>query len=109
MLGFLEDSSLSFSELAGFRNGTCHEFHLIDLPGEKVTEVLEKPLIVMESSIMSANAMGLGKPEEALEKINFFKAQCKNVGGCFTLLWHNSNFTSDWHHEIYENIIKTKI
>ena len=101
-----EDSSLGFANFPGFRNGTCFPYFLIDLKNEKITDVTEIPLILMESSVFSKNGMNINDPAEAYKFMNELKMKCFNLGGVFTLLWHNSNFTEDFHHEIYENIIK---
>ena len=105
-LNISEDSSLGFSRLPGFRNGTCFPFLLVDLNNETITNVIEIPLILMESSVFSKNARNLNDPDLAYQFMNELKIKCFNVGGIFTLLWHNSNFTKDFHHEIYENLIK---
>ena len=105
-LNINEDSSLGFSGLPGFRNGTCFPFNLVDLNNEIVTDVTEIPLILMENSVFSQNAKNINDPVEAYEFMNELKMNCFKVGGIFTLLWHNSDFTEDFHHEIYENLVK---
>lgn len=104
--GIAYDSTLGFAEKAGFRCGTSHEFQMYDLKNRKPLKLRQRPLIVMETSIISDMYMGLGYTEEALGKMLELKEKCFKYGGCFTLLWHNSHFTNEKDKYFYEKLIK---
>jgi len=42
----------------------------------------------------------------ALAKFRKLKDACKAVGGCFTLLWHNSQFGSAAERGLYADVIR---
>jgi hypothetical protein len=64
-----------------------------------------RPLIVMESSIIAENYMGLGYSEQALNTFLNLKEICRKVGGQFTLLWHNSYFAHRKAKQLYQNML----
>jgi hypothetical protein len=83
--GFLFDSSMTYSNYAGFRCGTCYPFHPFDINEDRWLSIIEEPLIVMESAVFN-NITDL---HEAEEKVMQMATRCSNVGGTFSLLWHN--------------------
>lgn len=100
------DSSIGYADLSGFRCGTCHPFKLYDLKNDRATTVNEFPLICMDASILSNKYEGLNDYDKAWERTNFLKEQCRQVGGTFTLLWHNSSFENQFEKKLYEKITK---
>ncbi len=64
-----------------------------------------RPLIAMDVTVMEKRYMGLGAGEQAREKFCLLQDACRAVGGCFTLLWHNSGFTTSAQREIYESLL----
>ncbi|MCK5536850.1 MAG: polysaccharide deacetylase family protein, partial [Bacteroidales bacterium] len=99
------DSTLSFAEQAGFRCGTCYEYRAYDLNKKKSLNIYEKPLIVMECSIISDKYMGLGTSKKALQVFLSLKKTCQQFNGDFTLLWHNSQLVEVGKQGMYEAII----
>ncbi|NNF03835.1 MAG: hypothetical protein HKN17_05150 [Rhodothermales bacterium] len=81
------DSTLGFSETAGFRHGTCLPFPLFDPDLNEATGVWEMPLVCMESALF--NRMGLTTAEAIGETIHLLD-QVRTHGGVFTGLWHNT-------------------
>ena len=101
--GINYDSSLGFADYAGFRCGTCFEYPGFD-PVEQVSLPIRiRPLIAMETTIMSDRYMGLGTGVEALKKFINLKNACRSLGGTFTLLWHNSAIKGN--EDIYQKIL----
>jgi len=101
--GFMYDSSLGYSNRAGFRCGTCYEYGMYDLENRLPLNILQRPLIVMESTIILKD--GLRHTNDALSKFNSFKYICMKYKGDFTLLWHNSSFIHDEDREFYLDLI----
>lgn len=100
------DTTLSFADRPGFRCGTCHEYPMYDLNNRKALHIIQRPLIVMESSIIASRFMDLGYSDEALEMFLSYKKICKQFDGNFTLLWHNSHFTTKNDKIFYKRLIK---
>jgi hypothetical protein len=87
-LGLKEDFSLIYPDHAGFRGGTSIPFNFYDLEKDVRTPLLLRPTIVMDASLISYLKLG---PNKALDKIRSLADTCKQVGGDFIMLWHNSN------------------
>lgn len=99
--GFTEDSSLAFADAAGFRRGTCRSFPLWDWERDCALDLIEKPLIAMEVSLLAPHYEGLDH-DGAASRIDTLRSECQRHGGTFSLLWHNNNFNSESDIELYE-------
>jgi|WetSurMetagenome_2_1015567.scaffolds.fasta_scaffold08600_5 hypothetical protein len=85
------ESSMYYPDLPGFRCGTCHEFPVFDFISRKELELIERPLIVMDTSFRNE------KPEKVYSQITSLKETVKKFKGNFVFLWHNSNIdTPEW-------------
>lgn len=103
--GMAYDSTLSYADRPGFRCGTCHEYPAFNPVTQKPLEIRIRPLIAMECTVIDDAYLGLGETKAAQEKFLKLKDQCRKVGGCFTLLWHNSYLAKQAHFNIYQIII----
>lgn len=84
-LGIREDSSLGFTKYTGYRCGTAFPFKLYDFENEQAFDVVEKPLVFMDSAWL----------HESLRQGEFdasFMESCNGV-----LNFHNSTF-DEMHH-----------
>ena len=88
LAGFQEDFTLAFAHAPGFRSGTAVPYPFYDIEKEEETTLLIRPTIIMDTTLISH--LGL-KPEEALQKIKALIDACKQSGGDYLSLWHNSN------------------
>jgi hypothetical protein len=92
--GLKYDSTLGFNDNIGFRFGTCYPWHLYDLKAEKEVPVLEIPLIIQDTAMLSP-VKGLRLDEDtAFKYIIRITETVEKVGGVLTLLWH-PNYISD--------------
>lgn len=103
--GMNYDSTLGYADRPGFRCGTCFEYPAFDPVADQALSLRIRPLIAMECTIMSANYMGLGTGTAALAKFTELKDKCRAVEGCYTLLWHNSQFESKEKRQMYEAVV----
>lgn len=103
--GLHYDSTLSYADYPGFRCGTCFEYPMFDPVEQRALKLRQRPLIVMECSVIAERYLGLGYSDEALELMLRYQKTCYNVGGQFTLLWHNSHFENDEDMRFYHAII----
>ena len=94
------DSSLSYADHVGFRCGTCREYPVFNLLTRCKLNLVEKPLIVMEGSLLNEDYMGLPH-NAAFGEITKLIDRCKKYAGNFTLLWHNSSLVSEEDRELY--------
>jgi len=93
--GITQDYSLGYSTRLGFRAGTCIPFPYYDLEQEKETALILHPLVAMDVTLQRDFHLS---PQRAEEKIKDLWQKTKEVGGDFTLLFHNSSLTEsgDW-------------
>jgi hypothetical protein len=89
--GIKVDSSMYYFDAPGFRCGTCHEFPVFDIVQRKNLLLIERPLIVMDTSFRNMNH------EAVFNNIRQLKETVKKSRGNFVFLWHNSNInTPEW-------------
>lgn len=105
-VGLNYDSTMTYADHAGFRCGTCFEYPAINPITYEILNLRFRPLIAMECSVISNQYMGLGTGVMAKEKFLELAHSCRMVGGCFTMLWHNSEFSSKRKKRLYEDILK---
>ncbi len=90
--GITDDYTLGFAERCGFRCGTCHPYPLYDVRNDRVTNIIEHPLIVMDGTL--SDYMKLSE-EEAHTLTQRLKQRCFDVEGDFVFLWHNHATTRE--------------
>ncbi len=84
--GLKYDSSLCFAEHEGFRNSFCLPFKLYDFDNDKIINVWEFPLIVMDTTLFFYKKYNI---EQAKRSVANLISEIKQFNGVFTLLWHN--------------------
>ncbi|MCP3990860.1 MAG: hypothetical protein GY724_17420 [Actinomycetia bacterium] len=88
--GLVHDSSVGFAEAFGFRAGTSKPFPLWDHQRQVATEVEERPLLYMDTTLAT---LGLGFGQSATaDQLLILRDRCIHYGGDFTVLVHNDNF-----------------
>jgi len=102
--GLTYDTTLGYADYAGFRCGTCFEYPLFDLQKRQQLKLRERPLVLMESSVLDDCYMGLNI-ESAEKYMLQIKNSTKKVNGNFTLLWHNSYFDGLESPKLYKRLI----
>ncbi len=103
--GINYDSSVGFADHIGFRSGICYDHPVYNVVQRKRLDVIEKPLIIMEKTVIDISYMNLGLTIDA-EKIFFdIKKVVEMFGGSFSLLWHNSAFDTIGKKNIYMKIL----
>lgn len=103
-LGLDYDTTLGFADAAGFRCGTCYDFSLFDLESGVELPLRERPLIVMEASVLTSQYMGLGY-KDGVGVISELKQRSYRFAGEFVLLWHNSSLMTREDHETYGSVL----
>jgi hypothetical protein len=100
--GIVYDSTLSYAQCEGFRCGTCKPFKPFDFIQNRELNILEIPLIVMDTSLKNYRHLSVNKAENVIMSL---AQKCKNVEGLFTILWHNTSIIGDWSEwgKMYKN------
>lgn len=99
------DSTLSYADKVGFRCGICYEYTMYDLTNRKSLKLKQRPLVLMEVTVVSQEYEGLGYTAEALNRCLHFKKIVKKYSGDFVLLWHNTSFTGVDSKSIYQELL----
>jgi hypothetical protein len=99
------DGTLGFAERPGFRCGTCYEFQLYDLKTRKCLNLRERPLSVMDVSVIDSRYLGLGTGNKALNAIVKVKNTCRRFKGDFNMLWHNTRLVGAGERRLYEAVL----
>ncbi len=99
------DTTLGYAEQPGFRCGTCLEYSMYDLIERNQLHLKQRPLIVMECSLIDDFYLGLDHSDDVLQMILKLKDRTAQFCGNFTLLWHNSSFTTTKDCGLFEDVI----
>lgn len=84
--GLTYDCSLGFAEHDGYRNGYCYPFKPYDFDNDRMLNIWEIPLVMMEVSVLDYRGATFDDLHSSvLHHLN----EAKKFGGIFSLLWHN--------------------
>lgn len=91
------DTTLGFNDCEGFRCGICYPFRPFDLLANRVVNLWELPLTVMDITLVEHRKMS---PQEASKTLYSLLDCVQMYGGVFVLLLHPSYFsellTPEW-------------
>ena len=105
-VGITDDYTLGFAERCGFRCGTCHPYPLYDVRNDRVTNIIEHPLIVMDGTLIDYMKLSVDEAKKLALKL---KQRCLDVEGDFVFLWHNHTTTREferYYEEVYMSLIQ---
>ncbi|MBU8893919.1 MAG: polysaccharide deacetylase family protein [Bacteroidales bacterium] len=109
--GLKYDTTLCFAEHEGFRNSFCLPFKLYDFENDRMIDVWEIPLNVMDVTLFHYRNLN---SQNAMPIIMDLIHEIKKFNGIFTLLWHNDFFDEDRYPGVTDfyktllNFIKTE-
>ena len=103
--GLKYDTTGSFADLPGYRCITFKELCMWSWQSQGKLKLKQRPLIVMECSVISDNYMGLGYGQVAEALMMRLKQASLARGGNFTLLWHNSHFQNTQDKTLFEKVV----
>ncbi|MEO8961097.1 MAG: polysaccharide deacetylase family protein [Ginsengibacter sp.] len=98
--GITEEYSMGFSEMPGFRAGTCKPFYFYDLKKEKVAFLKIFPVTLMESSFMESKT----DLEQSLQQILNLIREVRKVQGTFVSIWHNHTVSDTSEYKAWKRI-----
>jgi hypothetical protein len=105
-LGIQVDYSLGYSELNGFRAGTCRPFKYFDFLEGRELNIKIHPLNIMENVYQNSQRLNV---EESYAQSKVIIKQVKYFNGLLNVLWHNTSFGGQYDkkwNKLYENIIE---
>ena len=103
------DSTCGYADKEGFRCGICYEYSVFNILTRKKLQLKEKPLIVMEGSLINQQSMN---PQNMQTTIKNLIVKVKKYNGNFVFLWHNSSFnTKEWrsYQHIYQKVLEKDV
>ena len=103
--GMSYDSTLSYADLPGFLCGTSHTYTMFDAEQGRALNLMQRPLVLMDCSVIAKRYMNMGYTKEALDTMQTLKQRALIAGAQFTLLWHNSFFDGPSAYQFYEALI----
>jgi hypothetical protein len=90
-LGLRYDTSLGFADAPGFRAGIAQPFRPWDFETEQPLPLVEIPLAAMDTTFADSRYLGLSAAE-AEPRLLAFLRNAAELGGGFSVLWHNDRF-----------------
>lgn len=104
--GIRHDYSMGYADQIGFRAGISRSYQWYDLSMEEATELTIHPFCAMDVTLQQYLNLS---PEEAVNKVQLIIDSLADLGGTFSIIWHNSSFSelhgwSGWR-AAYEQII----
>jgi peptidoglycan/xylan/chitin deacetylase (PgdA/CDA1 family) len=97
------DYSLGYADHTGFRYGTSKQFNLWSWEQNRMLNVIEQPLVIMECSIFDYQELPYN--DVTMNYLKSLKQASMNYGGNFHMLWHNSYFMRPNDKEFFEVIL----
>ncbi|WP_298669780.1 polysaccharide deacetylase family protein [uncultured Methanofollis sp.] len=91
--GFQYDSTMGFADCAGFRNGMCYPYRPFDLRNNRVMNIVEIPLAIMDKTLFFYMHLDL---ELSWKLICQIIENVKQCNGVLNVLWHNNCMTGDY-------------
>jgi peptidoglycan/xylan/chitin deacetylase (PgdA/CDA1 family) len=102
--GLAYDSTVGFAQQPGFRAGTCYEYPVFSLKQRRRLDLLERPLVVMETTLFSKNYLGLS-PSDCIERTRELAQVVDRYDGDMTLLAHNDFVWNGDRKRLYEAMV----
>ena len=96
------DASVGFADRVGFRAGTAIPFHPWILSENREAELLEIPIVAMDSTLQGYMKL---EADEALDQLRALVKRCRLVGGVFHLVWHNTKMMDAGYTRTYRALL----
>lgn len=88
--GILNDYSMGYADVAGFRASICSPFLFFDLEKNETTNLKIHPFAVMDATLNKYMKL---TPDDAKIVVQKLITEVRNVNGTFMSLWHNETLS----------------
>ena len=105
--GITDDFTMGYTDVSGFRLGTCRPVKWINPMTRQLTSLTLHPLSVMDCTLSESQYMGLS-PDEAYQYCAGLVREIRQYRGEIVWLWHNTSFAgteSDYHKKLYVRLL----
>lgn len=105
--GIRDDYSMGYSDVSGFRLGTCRPVRWMDPVKLSLTPLILHPLTIMECTLDRKGYMNLDE-QAAYEYAAGLADSVREHGGELVLLWHNtevSESSTGYHRALYQRLL----
>lgn len=100
--GIMEDSTLGFNDLPGFRAGVASRYQPYDHRNQRPFSFTEIPLVLMDSHLHRCEATGVGQSLDW-----FWQGLTTAKNACVSVDWHQRGISKDYGwHESYRTIAR---
>ncbi|WP_311551843.1 DUF7033 domain-containing protein [Porphyromonas endodontalis] len=106
--GILDDYTMGYPDVAGFRLGTCRPIHYIMPSTGTITNLVLHPLTLMDCSLDRTKYMGLGARDALTYSYQLLIATAK-YNGELNLLFHNDLLAKEvhlYHSRLYRELLR---
>ncbi len=106
--GILDDYTMGYPDVSGFRLGTCRPVHYISPSTGTVTNLILHPLTLMDCSLDRPNYMGLSASEALKYSYQLVMATARHNGE-LNLLFHNDLLAKEvhpFHSRLYRELLR---
>lgn len=100
--GIKYDTTFGYHDAPGFRNGMCHPFHPYNLNTNEFIDILEIPLIIMDTTFVGYQRTNMLTAWETIRKLIDIT---ETRQGVITILWHNISMFQDML-KLYKKILQ---
>jgi len=103
--GFKYDTTFSYADMIGFRNGMCHPFKPYDLGTNEKIDIIEIPLIIMDGTLFEYMKLDINEAWKISKKLIGI---VERYNGVLTVLWHNTSFDDIFYkgwNAVYKKIL----
>lgn len=104
--GMLYDTTLGYPDHEGFRCGICLPFKPFDVLEDRVLDLWEMPLAMMDASFMNYRSLSLDEISEAIDRLI---GSVVKHNGLLVTLWHSNYFSKFYPGiwgELYHQILR---
>jgi hypothetical protein len=107
-LGIINDYSMGYGSINGFRASIASPFYWYDLKNEERTQLLIHPFCFMDANSYYEQKLS---PKDALEELMQYYSVVRSIKGTMITIWHNNFLGTDdefegWK-EVYEKFVSS--
>jgi hypothetical protein len=101
--GILNDYTMGYAELTGFRAGTARSIYWFDLQKNEKTDLLLHPFVYMDGTLNEYLQLSI---PQSKEKIRELYREVKKFGGDFRFIWHNETIGDYGHWAGWKDVLE---